>query len=84
MCKLCHIKCDVMALHPKAIAIFPNLKDGSFSTIKIFKNTFSFFHQDVSLKWSQFFYNSFCKRSFDIVPRLLIVNKTWVIWLLVK
>jgi hypothetical protein len=52
------IKCDVMGFHPKAIAIFPNLKYESFSTIKIRVNTFSFFHQGVSLKC---FNNSFCK-----------------------
>ncbi len=26
MCKICHIKCDVMGFHPKAIAICLNLK----------------------------------------------------------
>jgi hypothetical protein len=50
-----------MGFHPKAVAIFPNLRYGSFSTIEIKINTFSFFHQDVSLKRSQFFNNSFCK-----------------------
>jgi hypothetical protein len=42
VCKVCHIKCDVMGFDPKAIAIFPNLKYGSFSTMKIRKNTFLF------------------------------------------
>jgi hypothetical protein len=50
-----------MVFHPKVVAIFPKLKDGSFSITRIRKNTFSSFQQDVSLKCPQFFIIHFAK-----------------------
>jgi len=37
MCKICHIKCDVMGFHPKAIAICLNLKMEAIQLSKLEK-----------------------------------------------
>jgi hypothetical protein len=55
MCKICHIKCDVMGFHLKAIAICLNLKMEASQLLELEKIQFHFSNKMYPLNAHNFF-----------------------------
>jgi len=67
-----------MGFHPKAIAICLNLKMEASQLLELEKIHFHFSNKMYPLNAHNSFITHVAKRSFTTVPKLLIVNKTWV------